>query len=120
MNRKMLSRLTFGKRLHLGLGGRKPNRHGRVLAHLHASDDTWVQGEMLRFGCTQFFTLYDNHRLVDEMLQLEQSARRARHSISGHAFYRIRPAENLRGDIIRSSLSKVASGRLQQSKGVRI
>ena len=86
MNRKMLSRLTFGERLHLGLGGRKRDRRGWVLAHLRASDGTWIQGEMLRFGCAWFSTLYDKRHLVDLLLQLEQSARRARHGILGHAF----------------------------------
>ena len=65
---------------------------------------------MLRFGCAWVFTLYDSRRPVDEMLQLEQSARRARHSILGHAFYRIRPAENLRGDI---NTFKLVKGRVR-------
>ena len=54
---------------------------------------------MLRFGCAWVFTLYDSRRPVDEMLQLEQSARPARQDILGQAFYQIRPAEKLSGDI---------------------
>ena len=54
---------------------------------------------MLRLGWARVYTFYDNRRLVDEMLQLDQAARRAQRGIWGHAFYRIRSAENLRGDI---------------------
>ena len=38
---------------------------GWVLAHLRASDGIWIQGEMLRFGCARFSTLYDKRHLVD-------------------------------------------------------
>ena len=56
-------------------------------------------GRDATFRLCPVFTLYDKRPLVDEILQLEQSARRARHGRLGHAFYRIWPAENLRGDI---------------------
>ena len=37
-----LAHLALGKRLHLGLGGRKPDWHGWGLANLHAEDVTCV------------------------------------------------------------------------------
>lgn len=94
-----LARLTLRKSLQLSFGGRKRDRHGRLLAHLHTSDGTWIQGEMLRLGWARVYTFHDNRRLVDQMLRLEQAARRAKRGIWAHAFYGLRSADNLRGDI---------------------
>ena len=85
MNRKMLSHLAFGKRLHLGLGGRKRDRRGWVLAHLRASDGTWIQGEMLRFGCAGFSTLTTSAPRRRAVAAGTVSSA-ARHGILGHAF----------------------------------
>ncbi len=92
------ARLALGKRLHLGLGSRNRDRHGRVLAHLHAEDSTLI-AEMLHLGWAWVYTFYDNRRIADEMMWLEQAARRPRRGVWWYAFYRLRSAEYLWGDI---------------------
>ena len=53
----------------------------------------------MRDVASQLGSFYENCGLVDEMLQLEQAVRQARQGIWRHAFYRLRSADNLRGDI---------------------
>ena len=90
-----LSELALGKRLTLSFGGQRRDRHGRLLAHLHAEDGTWIQGEMLRAGMARVYTFADNRELAAEMYALERAAREARRGIWGNAFYAVRTPEQL-------------------------
>lgn len=84
-----LERLTLGKRVQLSYGGRRMDRHGRLLAHLF-TDGTWVQGEMLRLGLARVYSFPDNRALVAEMLAKERPARAAKRGLWAHPFYAIR------------------------------
>jgi endonuclease YncB( thermonuclease family) len=92
-SQRLLEDLTLGKRVDLGFGGRRGDRHGRVLAHLFDAEGRWIQGEMLTAGLARVYSFDDNRALVAEMLALEQTARAARRGIWADPFYAVRPAE---------------------------
>jgi micrococcal nuclease len=98
-----LEALTNGKTVTLHYGGAREDRHGRLLAHLTASDgkpeESWAQGEMLRAGLARVYSFPDNRALVAEMLALEREARAARRGIWRDPYYRIRNPEETGRDI---------------------
>ena len=93
----LLAELTLGKEVAVAFGGRRGDRHGRVLAHLFVADpagvDRWVQGAILEAGLARVYSFDDNRKLVAEMLALERQARAAGFGIWGHPFYGLRRAE---------------------------
>ncbi len=111
-----LGRLTLGRELGLSFGGRRMDRHGRLLAHVHDRDGRWIQGEMLRLGLARVYTFADNRRLVPDMLALEREARSARRGIWGHPFYRVLSPEET-GDHIDSF--RLVEGRVRAAAVVR-
>jgi micrococcal nuclease len=86
-----LEKLGLGKKVQLFYGGRRMDRPGRLLAHLHLLDGTWIQGVLLAQGMARVYSFPDNRAVVKEMLAEEKRARRAKKGIWQHAFYRIRP-----------------------------
>ena len=95
--KRVLEELVRGHTFELRFGGRRMDRHGRLLAHLYDEDGTWVQGEILGLGMARVYSFADNRALVAEMLALEGAARAARRGIWGHPFYAVRnPAEAAR------------------------
>lgn len=84
-----LERLILGKTVTLSYGGRRMDRHGRALAHLHDQDGGWAQGEMLRLGFARVYSFHDNTALVDDMLALERDARAGRRGIWNNRYYRV-------------------------------
>jgi hypothetical protein len=86
------------KPLTLSFGGARKDRHGRLLAHLHRLDGTWIQGEMLKRGMARVYSFPDNRAAVADMLTLERAARKARRGIWGLRYYAVRgpdPANQL-------------------------
>jgi endonuclease YncB( thermonuclease family) len=93
----VLSRLTLQKRVRLSYGGRRLDRHGRLLAHLNLESGVWVQGEMLARGLARVYSFADNRARVAEMLELERRARGKRRGIWRLGYYRIlEPLEAVR------------------------
>ena len=92
--KEALSRLTLGKKLSLSYGGRKIDRHGRLLAHLATADGRWVQGALLSAGMARVYTFPDNRGRATEMLAQERAARRARRGIWALRYYRILETED--------------------------
>ena len=97
-SKRALEQLVLGRDVTLGYGGRRKDRHGRLLAHLHVGD-TWVQGEMLRAGMARVYSFADNRALVAEMLALEREARAARRGIWADPFYVVRNPDSLERDL---------------------
>lgn len=97
----LLEDLTLGKTVDLGFGGRRGDRHGRVLAHLfvreagpeEGTEPRWVQGAILAAGLARVYSFDDNRSLIAEMLALEGEARAARRGIWADPFYALRAAE---------------------------
>lgn len=84
-----LSALTLGRELTLSHGGRRTDRHGRLLAHLHDRSGRWIQGELITQGMARVYSFADNRALVEELLGLEKAARAASRGIWAHPFYRV-------------------------------
>jgi len=96
--RQALAAMTLGRPVELAYGGRRGDRHGRVLAHLFDApgadgEARWIQGEMLRAGLARVYSFADNRAAIPEMLALEREARAAGRGIWGHSFYAVRSAE---------------------------
>lgn len=93
-----LAALCLGHDVRLAYGGRRGDRHGRVLAHMvdEAGGDQaggWVQGALLDGGMARVYSFQDNRALVPEMLAREALARAARRGIWAHPFYAVRTPE---------------------------
>jgi endonuclease YncB( thermonuclease family) len=87
-----LEELALGRRLELSFGGRRIDRHGRLLAHLHDAAGRWIQGQLLRRGMARVYSFADNRALVARLLAIERLARAARRGIWAHPYYRVRKA----------------------------
>jgi len=98
-SQRALESLARGRRVALAYGGRKVDRHGRLLAHLTGEDGTWLQGEMLRRGLARVYTFADNRARAAEMLAFEGAARAARRGIWADPHYAVRAAANAPGPV---------------------
>lgn len=89
--------LLRGRRVFLGFGGRREDRHGRLLAHLfiEESGHPWVQARLLSEGLARVYGFADNRALLDEMLVFERGARQAGRGIWSEPFYRLLEAREL-------------------------
>ncbi len=94
-SKRALEKLTLGKTVSLSFGGSERDRHGRLLAHLHAPGGVWVQGKMLSQGMARVYSFPDNRGAVADMLALEGEARRARRGIWGLGFYAVKTPREL-------------------------
>ncbi|MCZ6862293.1 MAG: thermonuclease family protein [Alphaproteobacteria bacterium] len=114
--KQALEKLTLGKRLTLSFGGRRMDRHGRWLAHLHTKSRLWVQGALLKEGMARVYSFADNRAVIAEMLALERESRAAKRGIWGNDFYQVLKAEKIdrrrRGfQIVEGRVLKVAPTR---------
>ncbi len=92
-SKALLEKLVLGKAVALSYGGRKIDRHGRALAHLHDEGGRWVQGVLLEQGMARVYSFPDNRMLVGAMLERERAARTAKRGIWRLRFYEIRTPE---------------------------
>jgi micrococcal nuclease len=90
-----LEALVLGRVVTLKFGGRRMDRHGRLLAHLFVGKNTWVQGAMLSSGMARVYSFPDNRTAVADMLTLEGEARLAGQGIWSNFFYKLRSPDNL-------------------------
>ena len=112
-----LERLVLGKAVALHLGSQAMDRHGRVLAHVvRASDQLWVQGDLLNAGLARVYTFPDNRLLAREMMAFERQARADNTGIWGLPFYALRTADNARHDV---GTFQVIEGRVMDVARVR-
>lgn len=93
--KEKLETLVLGRRVTLEFGGRRMDRHGRLLAHLFRDGKHWVQGALLSAGLARVYSFPDNRSVVAEMLGLESAARKRGTGIWSHPYYDIRFPENL-------------------------
>jgi len=89
--------LLRGRRVFLGYGGRREDRHGRLLAHLFIEEEghPWVQARLLSQGLARVYGFADNRALLGEMLAFERGARAAGRGIWVEPFYRLLDAQEL-------------------------
>ncbi len=116
-----LEKLVLNREVVLDFGGRRLDRHGRLLAHLFISAGAgaaWVQGDMIRLGMARVYTFADNRKWAAEMLALEDRARTARLGIWNHPFYAVRKAEPA-GLARDRNTFQVIEGRIVDAANVR-
>jgi endonuclease YncB( thermonuclease family) len=118
--RAALSALALGRPLRLAYGGRRMDRHGRLLAHLYATGaqgaERWIQGALLEQGMARVYSFADNRALVAEMLALERTARAGRRGIWTNPFYAVRDAEAAGGHL---GTFQLIEGRVLEAAVVR-
>jgi endonuclease YncB( thermonuclease family) len=79
-SRSELARLALGRTIELRFGGRRSDRHGRLLAHIivEAGDGPplWLQGHLVESGLARVYSFADNRECVLALLEREELARR--------------------------------------------
>lgn len=114
-----LAELTLGATVRLRYGGRRIDRHGRLLAHLFDPRGRWIQGEMLSRGLARVYTFADNRTRAAEMLALERAARAAGRGIWAHPHYRIRDAADAVGLSRLAGTFQIVEGQVRDAALVR-
>lgn len=95
-----LERIALKRKVRLHYGGRRTDRHRRILAHLEdVKTGRWIQGRMLADGMARVYTFQDNRAVTGPMLKLERRARVDRRGIWRNRYYRIRQADTVERDI---------------------
>jgi len=111
-----LARLALGRRLQLAYGGRRIDRHRRILPHLVDSEGQWVQAALLAEGMARVYSFRDNRTAVRAMYRIESEARQRGLGIWGHPFYRVRSPAALNTDV---GSFQVVEGRVKAVATVR-
>ena len=86
--KKALATLSHNKRVRLEYAGRRHDRWGRLLAHVHAGD-SWLQRAMLLQELARVYTFPDNRKHAAALYAAERTARAARCGIWALDWYRI-------------------------------
>jgi len=87
-----LEALALGKPVELGFGGRRSDRHGRLLAQVFAvpgGDRLWLQQEIVGKGLARVYSFADNRACAVELLATESEARAKRLGLWNTFAYRI-------------------------------
>ena len=92
------------------------DRWGRALAHLLRDDGLWLQGMLLMAGWARVQTQPRTATGASLMLDLERTARAARHGIWGERFYRVRNPAETWGDL---DSVQIVEGRVVDATVVR-
>lgn len=93
--RAELERLVAGKRVRLTLDEEHHDRYGRLLAHVALLDGAGVAERLLEQGLACVIAVPPNLRNLARYLDIENSARRARRGLWGHAYYASRAADTV-------------------------
>jgi len=96
--RAALSKLILGKPIALAFDERSVDRHGHVVAHVFVGA-RWLQDHLVAMGLARVHTHKDVRACAKPLLAREAEARGAKKGLWTHAFYRLRGAEALAGDI---------------------
>ncbi len=113
--RKLLAQLTLNKSVSLVFDARKPDRYGRMIAHVFIPSaskpvNRWVQAAMIKQGVARAFPNTQDASCIKPLLQLENEARTRKTGLWKSRFYRVVGADNLK--FLNRSL-----GRLQLVEG---
>ncbi len=115
-----LEALALRQEVELAFGGRRSDRHGRLLAHLFRADGLWLQGAMVEAGLARVYGFEDNRALLAELYALERSARTARRGLWADPFYAILSTAQLERRLAELVDSfQLVEGRVQSSAIVR-
>jgi micrococcal nuclease len=112
-----LEKLLLNKLVTLSYGGRRVDRHGRALAHLHLKDGTWIQGYLLERGLARVYSFRDNRALVMAMLALEADARDHQDGLWSHRYYQVLSARQSHNKVDTFQLVKARIRQAVRIKG---
>lgn len=84
----VMETLSLRQRVRLEYTGRRHDRWGRLLAHLHTGD-TWLQREMLLRGLARVYTFAGNRKHAAALYAAERAARAMRRGIWALDWYRL-------------------------------
>jgi micrococcal nuclease len=115
-SKRALEKLIRRKKLRIKYGGRRQDRHRRLLVHLYDQDNNWIQGELLRLGMARVYSFPDNRSQIAAMLKIERKARKAKRGIWDHYFYEIRTDEEAEEHI---GTFQLVQGRIANAAKVR-
>lgn len=93
--RKALDAFVTGKSVKIALPGRRKDRYGRQLAHVFLVDgkkEIWIEEHLVEAGLARVASTADSRSCIEDLLDSEQRARRARRGLWTHAAYQIRDA----------------------------
>jgi endonuclease YncB( thermonuclease family) len=96
--RAALEDLAAGKRLELGFGERRSDRHGHLLAQVFVVEKgarSWLQQAMVAKGLARVYSLPDDRACAAELLPYEREARGKRLGLWSSSAYRIVGATDL-------------------------
>jgi len=85
--------LVLGKTIELAFARDRADRHGRIIAHAFAVDNSvrvWVQGALVERGHARVYALPGSSTCLNELLTLEMQARAERRGLWGDAAYQVR------------------------------
>lgn len=94
-SRMALAGLITGKSVRIGAAGRQKDRYGRVRAHVFLLDgkkDQWIGEWLVEQGHARVASSPDSRTCINELIEAEGSARRAKRGLWAHAAYQIREA----------------------------
>jgi len=111
-----LSDVALGKQVTLHFGGRRMDRHGRLLAHLFLENGDWVQGTLLEWGMARVYSFPDNRAEVAGMLSRERVARNNRRGIWRWSYYDVRTPDDIEPFI---GTFQLVEGRVMDAAYVR-
>lgn len=112
-----LSALILGKDVTVYYGGRKLDRHGRLLAHIRTRDGVWAQGRMIRSGMARVYSFVDNRSEVGALLEQESLARSENEGIWAHPYYAVRTPDTVSAFIGQYELVEGASTAIAEVNG---
>jgi endonuclease YncB( thermonuclease family) len=96
--RAALEGLAAGKRVELGFGERRSDRHGHLLAQVFVVEKgarLWLQQAMVAKGLARVYSLPDDRACAADLLPHEREAREKRLGLWGSSAYRIVGATDL-------------------------
>eukprot|EP00439_Symbiodinium_sp_Y106_P087745 s1_g281.t1 len=117
--RAALMTLVGDQDVRLSYGGRRQDRYGRLLAHLHLPDGRWVQGAMISQGMARVYSFSDNRACVRELLALETQARETQNAIWSHPYYSILKAPQQEQLLSHIDSFQLVEGTVQSAALVR-
>lgn len=113
-----LETIALGRTAKLKYGGRKIDRHHRILAHLFvkndAGEEVWLQEYMLKTGLARTYSFKDNRSCITQLLTAEATARSALKNIWGHEYYQIIDATDLKRLNEKHGTYQVIEGELRK------
>ncbi|NRA89404.1 MAG: thermonuclease family protein [Rhizobiales bacterium] len=113
--KQQLENIALGKKVTLEYGGRKIDRHGRILAHIFIEDDgnkVWLQEYMLKQGLARTYSFKDNRSCVKELLNAENIARNNGVNIWQNSYYDIMNATDLNALNEKNGTYQLVEGKL--------